>query len=315
MAAEARANRGTVAAKSEDASLQPISYKEIKDWLKDIQVDPEVLRPFQEEDEDKAVGCGCVPSRHKKGDIPRLQRSLHREKDLVLFLTQTKFDFNVSNHFRMLRTIYTKLTRNKSCPSIGAHWEVIGFQGGDPRTDINRYGGVFNILQLFFFLMHHFPIVKECYVLSRDGEQEFPMACISINITQLVMEAFLAGCLSSVCNKGGSLLETLCKLHNAGLFCFYSLFRHQKRTIQDTDRTKKEIRTLLMKKPAKLLQEFTRGIEDDRKRQDPTKLEFTNIDFGTTGGGGDGKQATPRKAPTSQTAVPARLRNYSAPDS
>lgn len=33
------------------------------------------------------------------------------------------------------------------CPSIGRHWEVLGFQGGDPRTDLNRSGGLLNVLQ------------------------------------------------------------------------------------------------------------------------------------------------------------------------
>jgi len=311
MAVDALANRGTVV-KAEDSSLQPISYKEVQDWLKTIQVDPEALRPFRElEDDDKAVGCGCVPTRRRmRGDVPKLQKRLLQEKDYVLFLTKTDFDFNIANHYRMLRTIYMKLTRNKSCPSIGAHWEVIGFQGGDPRTDINRSGGVFNILNLFFFLAHNFDILKACWLLSQDHEQHFPMACISINITQMVMEAFLEGCLSSVCNKGETLFETLCKLHNAGLFFFYSRWRHRKRTIVDTDQTKKEIRAMLTKKPANLLEELNRGVEDDRKRQDPNKLEFTNLDFS----GRDRSQAGPSSAPKRPQAVPTRLRNYSTPD-
>jgi hypothetical protein len=316
MASDALANRGSVATKTEDPSLLPISYKEIQDWLRTIRVDPEMLKPFYEDlddDQVKMVGCGCLSSnrRRRKGDIPYLHRTYNQEKDLVLFLTKCDFDFNISNHFRMLRTVYTKLTRNKSCPSIGAHWEVIGFQGGDPRTDINRSGGVLNILHLYFFLTHNFDILKACWLLSQDHEQHFPMACISINITQTVLEAFLAGSLSNVCNKGGdNLFETLCKIHNAALFYFYSQWRHQKRTIVDTDRTKKEIKAMLTKKPAALLDELNRGVEDDRKRQDPNKLEFTSLDFGTAGGS-DSKQAGPRSAPPKQSAVPVRLRNYS----
>lgn len=320
MAEDALAHRGVVA-KVEDASLQLITnYKEIQDWLNSLHVDPEILRPFNESDDDDKVagsGCGCgLRRRRLKGDIPYLDMSRFRqEKDLILFLTKTDFDFNVMNHFRMLRTTFIKLTRSKSCPSIGGHWEVIGFQGGDPRTDINRSGGVFNILQLFYFFMHNFDLLKACWLLSQSHEQHFPMAAVSINITQMVIEAFLAGALSKVCNRGGHLIETLCRIHNAGLFYFYSQWRHQKRTITDTDLTKREIRTLLTKDPQKLLDKLVSAVAENRERQDPSKLAFTNLDFGQSGGGAESSQANrsaaPKRAPV---AVPARLKNYSAPD-
>lgn len=35
-----------------------------------------------------------------------------------------------------------------SCPLIGPHWEKIGFQGVDPRTDINRAMKMFALVQV-----------------------------------------------------------------------------------------------------------------------------------------------------------------------
>ena len=44
-------------------------------------------------------------------------------------------------HWRMIHTVFRELTpKNKPvpCPTLGAHWVRIGFQGGMTRTDINR---------------------------------------------------------------------------------------------------------------------------------------------------------------------------------
>eukprot|EP00435_Cladocopium_sp_Y103_P056819 s929_g19.t1 len=88
------------------------------------------------------------------------------------------------------------------CPTIGRHWEVLGFQGGDPRTDLNRSGGVLNVLQMFYFFSHHFDLLKAAYLLAQDVQQNYPLACVSINLTKMVIEALLAGKLSKLCNSG-----------------------------------------------------------------------------------------------------------------
>merc|ERR1719464_1345004 len=121
----------------------------------------------------------------------------------------------------MLRTLYTKLTRNKMCPSIGLHWEVLGFQHTDPRTDLNRSGGVLNVLHLFFFVSHHFELLKAAYLLAQDTEQNFPLACVSISITRMVLEGFFAGRLSTLCNNS-DVLDATCRVYAGGLFHFYS---------------------------------------------------------------------------------------------
>lgn len=35
----------------------------------------------------------------------------------------------------------------RTCPNVGPHWDVIGFQGNDPCTDLNRSMGVFALFQ------------------------------------------------------------------------------------------------------------------------------------------------------------------------
>jgi len=160
----------------------------------------------------------------------------------------------------MLRTVYAKLTRNTWCPSVGSHWEVLGFQAGDPRTDINRSGGVLNIFQLFFFTTHYPELAMSCFQLSLDYHQNFPLACISINISALVMESFSAGHLSSLCKKEHgdlAVLELICRLHSAGLSHFCTQWKSQKRSIQHTQQTLNEVKALLERKPSKLLDELS----------------------------------------------------------
>jgi len=244
-------------------------------------------------------------------DVPGLDKKLFSDKDLVLFLKITQFDFNNTNHHRMLRTMYSKLARSKVCPTVGRHWEVLGFQGGDPRTDLNRSGGLLNVVQMFFFFSHNFDLFKAAYLLAQDAEQNFPLACVSINITRMVVECLLAGRLSKLCNSGEKgVFETTCAVYSGGLYHFYSRWRTQKRTIRDTELTFNEVRELMEKRPAKLLQGLEKGAVEARAKSDPSRLEFTDLDFG--GSRRPTAQAGSAQAPgrSGPPAIPKRLRNY-----
>lgn len=258
MAREALANAGKVAPKTDKAFL-PINYPEVKEWIRQLTVDKSVVRPLRDELELGSGVRGCiVPPRLRpllpKVDAPLVGPTLEEQQDLVLYLKVTAFDFCVVPHTRMLRTIYSRLTRNTMCPSIGRHWELIGFQDTDPRTDLNRSGGVLNVVHMFFFLSHYYDSLAAIFQLSQDTEQNFPLACISITITRMVVDAFLAGHLSSVCAKGNrSVLETTCGVYAGALFHYYKRWRGLRRTIRDTEQTLKEVRALVAREPQKLL--------------------------------------------------------------
>jgi len=290
--------------------MTPLTYREVEHWLRSQVVDPDILQPFYDEVVDDAARCGCFSRRRRKSDIPGLETRLAKDKDLLLYLKCCKFDFNDATHFRLLRTVYIKLSRNKTCPSIGNHWQQLGFQSGDPRTDLNRSGCVLNVLHMFYFFTHHFDVFKGVYLLAQDQEQNFPLACISINITGMVIEKFLAGKLSSLCNKSTSgVFETICKVHMAGLHYFYKQWRTQKRTIMDTEKTLNEIRGFLQSKPKRLLEELAKGVDDQKAKNDATRLEFTDMDFGgAKRPAAEVAKAKIRAAPGPK--VPARQRNY-----
>lgn len=301
-------DRGRIRA-NDDIVTTPISFQEVNQWLLQMPVDQDVIQQFKDDMMERKTFC-CMMSRGSVSDIPGLDRKLARDKDLVLFLKSVDFDFNEPTHFRMLRTAYTKLTRNKVCPMIGKHWEVLGFQHTDPRTDINRSGRLLNVLHFFFFFSHHFDILKSAYLLAQDTEQNFPLGCVCINLTKMVVETLIDGRLSRLCNSSEKgVFDTTCRVFSGALFHFYYRWKSQKRTIRDTELTFKEVRALLEKSPKKLIDGLKRGIEEQKAKTDPGRFEFTDLDF--TGrrpqGGGGGGGGQPSAA---QAAVPRRLRNY-----
>ena len=77
------------------------------------------------------------------------------ERDFVFLVALQKYDPRVPVHWRMIHTVFRELTpKNKPvpCPTLGAHWVRIGFQGNDPRTDVNRAMRCLALLQLLHLL-------------------------------------------------------------------------------------------------------------------------------------------------------------------
>lgn len=300
----------------DDIASKLISYKEVEEWLRAMVVDPKVLQPLHDEDADdfNDVGCGCFGGHRRRcSDVPGLDKRLLQDRDLVLFLKMTHFDFNDVPHWRILRTMYLKLTRNKVCPTIGGHWEVLGFQNGDPRKDLNRSNGVLNVLHMFYFYAHYFDIFKAAYVLAQDPEQNFPLACVAINLTGIVMERLFGGQLSKLCNRGdpAGVFETTCRIFCGGLYYFCKQWRTQKRTILDTEKTFMEVKLLMLTRPRLLLLELAKGSDEKKAKKDASRFEFTDIEFGSA-------RAQPQQAAGAAVrntragapSVPKRMREY-----
>mmetsp|Transcript_20396 Transcript_20396/g.37113 ORF Transcript_20396/g.37113 Transcript_20396/m.37113 type:complete len:378 (-) Transcript_20396:124-1257(-) len=277
--AHADASAGKVADTSTGTEV-PVPWLEVQQWLVAQPVDEALIEALIDDKVASAGIFGCLrPS--TRGDVPGLSGRLQQDKNSLICFKMTSFDlFNVM-HFRMLRTLYTKLTRNRACPTIGGHWEVMGFQHTDPRTDINRSGGLLNIIHLAWFLSSPqlIDVLRSMFVLSQNQDQEFPLALVSINITSMVLKAFATGHFSRLCNSNGAVLETTCKLHAAGLWFFQSRWKSQKRSIREghMQAALQEVEAQLVK-PQKLLGTFQKGLEDSRQKNQLSKLEFTDLD-------------------------------------
>ena len=135
-------------AAEEPASNEPITYDEALRYFQglDMSSDKEKITPTQPD------------QRHVLKRIFKRRPDLKApdaERDFVFLVALQKYDPRVPVHWRMIHTVFRELTpKNKPvpCPTLGAHWVRIGFQGNDPRTDINRAMRCLALLQLLHLL-------------------------------------------------------------------------------------------------------------------------------------------------------------------
>jgi len=248
LAKQAREGKGKVVEKPQDVLGQAVSYHEVQMWLS----------------KEFAGGDSTVDQDPKELD-----------KESVLRMKATQFDFNDAMHHRMLRTMYCKLARCKVCPRVGSHWEVLGFQGTDPVTDLNRSGGLLNVIQMFFFFAHYFDIFKAAYHLSQDVEQNFPLAAVCINITKMVMDALQTGHLANL--EGPDVFHVANRAFCGGLHHFYYQWRTQKRSIRDSEMTFKEVQSSLRTRAVELLEALEKAMAQRKQRAEVESIDFTDL--------------------------------------
>ncbi len=73
------------------------------------------------------------------------------EADLRLPFLAAQLDYDPSAHLDILTSIFSFFVSEESAAGVGAtgeHWEKIGFQGVDPRTDLNRSMKMLSLLQV-----------------------------------------------------------------------------------------------------------------------------------------------------------------------
>merc|ERR1719247_1744636 len=210
--------------------------------------------------------------------------------DVVLCWSKEKYDpAGNTLHLRMLRTVYKKITGSKvDIPWCCAQWEVLGFQGNDPRTDVNRTFGIPNVLHLLYFISEQPEIAAQVYQYARQKNdsinENFPFAPTSVNMTKVAMDAFRAGALSALINARsdvGAVHAIIAEVYVAAYFNLYWEFRKKKLDIHAFSKVFKETSNLAMKKPAELLKRFAKN--KDQKLEGLKSVELDNID-GELGG-------------------------------
>ena len=195
-------------------------------------------------------------------------------------------------HERVLNGVYRAITKEDMLPPrYGPRWEPIGFQGDDPATDL-RGAGMLGLLSPLHMAMKRPRLLKELYALSKGGA-DFPLMVVSINFTQVSLQALRAGALTKEANRTRNLDEafrapdalgpTLAQPSLSSCSSLLTLIAHarhrtaladafhaaccvhmatQWRTrglgIADFGPLKKEIEGLAMRKPGKLLAELKR---------------------------------------------------------
>eukprot|EP00118_Oscarella_pearsei_P016691 m.161237 g.161237 ORF g.161237 m.161237 type:complete len:615 (+) comp38808_c0_seq5:29-1873(+) len=191
---------------------------------------------------------------------PKLSKSLHKERNLVFAMALYGFNNSQLLHIRVLQTIYRKLAgANLDCARFGNHWQVIGFQGTDPATDL-RGTGFLGLVHLIYLVMdpQRLKLTLEIFRLSQDKIQNFPFCALSINVTRIALQSLREGVLTRECNKRQEVLGVLNEFYAATLYHLYFIWRHQKKTITDTGFVLRDVESWVKKNPKKVVQNLSK---------------------------------------------------------
>lgn len=139
------------------------------------------LQLFKTADHSAYIGSIVVREEGKGGWFSAAPKPLSytgwkEDLDLPFLLAQIDYDPQSRAHYGMLSTIYSTLLLvdgegNSSSSSSSKKWEKLGFQGNDPRTDLNRSMKMLSVVQvnacLTVVLYSH---ALFCFILFPDVE-------------------------------------------------------------------------------------------------------------------------------------------------
>lgn len=197
---------------------------------------------------------GMAAVMHKLFGPPGMKTSLHSERDLIFSLALCMFKNDEPVHNHVLQTIYKKLTGTKlDCPRFGNHWELIGFQGLDPSTDLRGCGflGLLTTLYLVTEYRVH-GLALEIYKLSQHETQNFPFAIMSINITRIALQTLREGKLNKECNRRDQVFAVFVEFFVGIYHHVFQIWKHQHKTINDSGFVLREAEKLAKKRPREL---------------------------------------------------------------
>ena len=213
---------------------------------------------------------------------PRLRTpELRTQRDRLMALARVPMDGS-ELHERILMALYCVLTGDATWPPrYGSHWEVIGFQGNDPATDL-RGAGMLALLQALHFQSKQSKLMQAIYQLSQKGGADFPFMTVSITMTQLALQALRAGALTRHSNQRRQVDDVMHEFHHACYYHMYVAWRQRSLTIRDFGFLKKEMEGLVVRKPGMLLAAYRAYTAP------PTAKQFNGGGPGAGGAGAGG---------------------------
>ena len=204
----------------------------------------EVLREFKNLDLTRYQGDIKVEDFGKSGMLrrvaflvfgkPKLRTAaLRKERDRVFLLAKAPLDREDSTQARLLTTLYQRvLSDTKAVPLYGSHWTNMGFQGSDPATDL-RSAGLLGLVQMLS-LAETFPrLTRRILELSKQPDQKFPFAVVSLNWTGVVLQVLREGKLFSLINAEKSVWDVINRLHAATYLQFFLRWKNEHLSIRD----------------------------------------------------------------------------------
>ena len=90
--------------------------------------------------------------------------------------------------------------KKDQCRSIGSHWQDIGFQATDPKTDI-RGAGMFGVLQMLYMITKFEAAMEAILIRSQHEKYEFPLAVKMFEFSVMILKLLRQGKLIAWCNQ------------------------------------------------------------------------------------------------------------------
>ncbi|XP_014242229.1 ELMO domain-containing protein 3-like [Cimex lectularius] len=193
--------------------------------------------------------------------FPHLNEELHEEVILLNSQMQSGLNWSDKVQFRAMQTLYRKLSGAKiDCPQRGSHWQLIGFQGNDPATDF-RGVGLFGLLQFLYLTSEDLlPLGHRLYKVANSDTQPFPLAVLSLNVTNIVWNIFNSGKLNRECNNRKSVITTLNSFYAALMVFIFNIWITQKKTIKDSGYLLKDAEKYCGKNVKKVLKDLSKNL-------------------------------------------------------
>ncbi|BES96134.1 ELMO CED-12 domain containing 3 [Nesidiocoris tenuis] len=193
--------------------------------------------------------------------FPVLGEELSKEFNFISSLTKCGLNWSDNVQFRILQTIYKKLTGARlDCPQRGTHWQLIGFQGNDPATDL-RSVGLFGLLQFLYLTSEKMmPLAQKLYKVANSENQPFPLAVLSLNLTNIVLNVFNSGRLNRECTARKSVMDTLNSFYGALMVYTFNIWVSQKKTIRESGFVLKDAERYCSRNVKKVLRDLPKNL-------------------------------------------------------
>jgi hypothetical protein len=176
------------------------------------------------------------------GKTVKLAPELEQDKEIQSSLFNTPFNADVDIHRKILTTIYVYFVGKERADlaMVGDHWRMIGFQSNDPAVEINRSGGVFNLVALLFFI-EEFGI--DAQALFREAKA-FPFTATSISMAEMAFKCSSKGKLNAQCNQVRQFIAVTCRFYVGLLKEFGTMWKASEFSESEFDRIKKALSKL-----------------------------------------------------------------------
>lgn len=210
----------------------------------------------------------------------KLHSQYKQNRDFIYLLATKQFDETCLIHKQILFSIYRKLTStNVDCPRFGTHWEMIGFQGVDPATDLRGCGILSLLLTLYLFddkIINN--LTHDIYRLSLHETQNFPFAVMGINLIRIMLQVVRQNQLNTYFNKSEGNLVSICgKFYIALYLELYLKWKNEFKTIKDSGFLLRDIETKAKKSPKYFFNQLDKYIKI--KEKEYTKFHQTSYKF------------------------------------